>query len=115
MGLLDRYEVIRHLGRGGAGDVHLARDRMLFGRQVALKTIRARVDDVLRAAFEREFALLASVSIPGVAPVYDFGVMSAQPGQPARPFFTRAYIEGEPLDAAVSGMDLEARLRLFVR
>jgi transcriptional regulator with GAF, ATPase, and Fis domain/tetratricopeptide (TPR) repeat protein/predicted Ser/Thr protein kinase len=115
MGLLDRYEVIRHLGRGGAGDVHLARDRMLFGRQVALKTIRARVDDVLRAAFEREFALLASLSVPGVAPVYDFGVMSAQAGQPARPFFTRAYIEGEPLDAAVGGLDLQARLRLFVR
>lgn len=115
MGLLDRYEVIRHLGRGGAGDVHLARDRILFGRQVALKTIRARVDDVLRAAFEREFALLASVSIPGVAPVYDFGVMRAQAGQPAKPFFTRAYIEGEPLDAAVSGRDLQARLQLFVR
>ncbi len=114
MGLLDRYEVIRHLGRGGAGDVHLARDRLL-GREVALKTIRARVDDVLRAAFEREFAMLASLSVPGVAPVYDFGVMSERAGEPARPFFTRAYIDGTPLDVAAGGRELAQRLKLFAR
>jgi serine/threonine-protein kinase PknK len=115
MGLLDRYEIVRHLGRGGAGDVFLARDRLSFGREVALKTIRARVDDVLRAAFEREFAMLASLSVPGVAAVHDFGVMTEPRSQGARPFFTRAYIEGQPLDVAISGMSLPAKLKLFSR
>ncbi|HEY2733190.1 MAG TPA: serine/threonine-protein kinase, partial [Polyangiales bacterium] len=115
MALLDRYEVIRRLGRGAAGDVSLARDRLAGGREVALKTIRARVDDVLRAAFEREFLTMASLSLPGVAQVFDFGVMRERPGAPASPFFTRAFIDGMPLDEAAEPLDLDARLSLFIR
>ena len=35
-----RFDVIQHLGSGGAGDVHLAYDRVL-GRRVALKRLRS--------------------------------------------------------------------------
>jgi transcriptional regulator with GAF, ATPase, and Fis domain/predicted Ser/Thr protein kinase/Tfp pilus assembly protein PilF len=115
MGLIDRYDVLRRLGRGAAGDVSLARDRLAGGREVALKTIRARVDDVLMAAFEREFLTMASLSLPGVAQVYDFGVMRERRESTPSPFFTRAYIDGMPLDEATEGLDLAARLALFIK
>ncbi len=115
MALVDRYEILRHLGQGACGDVYLARDRLRSGREVALKTIRGRVDDLLRAAFEREFATLTTLSVPGVAQVYDFGVMSVRSGEPAAAFFTRTYIDGQPLDAAVSGQPLPARIDAFMK
>jgi len=115
MGLFDRYELVRLLGRGGAGSVYLAHDRLLAGREVALKSITARVDDVIRAAFEREFAMLTALRVPGVSPVYDFGVRQLRADQPALPFFTRGYIAGEPLDTAVSGRSLKERVRLLLR
>jgi len=115
MGLFDRYELVRLLGRGGAGSVYLARDRLLAGREVALKSITARVDDVIRAAFEREFAMLTALRVPGVSPVYDFGVRQLRADQPALPFFTRGYVAGEPLDSAVSGRSLTERVRLLLR
>jgi transcriptional regulator with GAF, ATPase, and Fis domain/serine/threonine protein kinase len=115
MGLIDRYDVLRRLGRGAAGEVYLARDRVAGGREVALKTIRARVDDVLRAAFEREFLTMASLSLPGVAQVYDFGVMRERAEVAPSPFFTRAYIDGQPIDDAAQALDLPARLALFVK
>ena len=82
--MLERYELVRLLGRGAAGDVYLARDRLLGGREVALKRISARVDESLRRAFEREFATMASLSLPGVAQVYDFGVMRGRPARSTR-------------------------------
>ena len=43
---LGRYEVERHLGRGGMGDVYLVRDTVI-NRRVALKTIRVDADLVV--------------------------------------------------------------------
>jgi len=90
--MLERYELVRLLGSGAAGDVYLARDRLLDGREVALKRIRAAVDESLRHAFEREFATMASLSVAGVAQVYDFGLTVEDAG--VRPFYTRAFIDG---------------------
>jgi serine/threonine-protein kinase len=116
MGLFDRYERVRLLGRGGAGDVHLVRDRLQSGRELALKSITARVDDVIRAAFEREFATLASLRVPGVAQGYDLGIEPARSGGDApRPFFTRAYVAGEPLDNACRERSLASRLAQLLR
>jgi transcriptional regulator with GAF, ATPase, and Fis domain/predicted Ser/Thr protein kinase len=106
--MFERYELVRLLGRGAAGDVHLARDRLLGGRELALKRINQRVDDTLRRAFEREFSTMASLSVPGVAPVYDFGVLEGD-----RTFYTRAYIEGRPLDQAAASVEVKERVRLL--
>ena len=112
---MDRYELVELLGEGATGDVHLARDRLLDGREVALKRIRVRFDDALREALEREFATMASLAVPGVARVFDFGVLPAKGGEPERPFFTRSYVAGKPLDVAAKTADVPGRIRLLAR
>ena len=107
-----RYEIERVLGEGGSGQVLLVSDRLLAGRRVALKRLNRRADDLLRSTFEREFAALASLSLPGVARVFDFGLADPEDGRPAAPFFTRAYVPGRRFDEA--GLPLGELLRVFV-
>jgi serine/threonine-protein kinase PknK len=110
-----RYHFLRTLGSGAAGGVFLVEDRLRGGAPVALKRIGARADDLLRASFEREFAVLAQVALPGVARVLDFGLAERDGSDPGGPFFTRTYIEGEPLDRAVSRLPVASRIALMGR
>ena len=69
--LKDRYEVIKLLGEGGMGEVHLARDRNL-GREVAVKTIPPqRMDSKRLARFVAEARITAQLEHPGIVPVHD--------------------------------------------
>ncbi len=74
---LGGYEVLYQLKAGGMGEVLLARRRgpSGFERLVALKTIRAelRGQDPLRRMFLDEAQLLARLSHPAIAQIYDFG------------------------------------------
>lgn len=97
MKLRDRYEVLRRLGQGGAGTVFLVRDRIWPGRPLALKRIATQADVLLRASFEREFAVLAAISLPGVGRVMDFGLAAVDGKDPGGPFFTRTFVDGSPL------------------
>jgi serine/threonine-protein kinase PknK len=105
--MTDRYERVRELGRGAAGEVWLVRDLLLEGREVALKRIGTAVDEALRHAFEREFATMASLSVDGVAQVFDFGLEQGQP------FYTRAYIAGRPLDQLAKLLSPLERVRML--
>ena len=67
----DRYEVVRHIARGGMGDVYEAKDTLL-GRPVAVKVYRATAGTD-RARFEAEVRTLASLNHPGLVQVYDAG------------------------------------------
>ena len=71
LGLPD-YEVVGELGRGGFGEVLLARHRIL-GRLVAVKHIPAQAlaDPEAVARFRREAQALARVQHPAVVVVYD--------------------------------------------
>ncbi len=75
---LGRYEVERHLGRGGMGDVYLVRDTVI-NRRVALKTIRLDADldpkqvIELRQRFYREGQTAGQLTHPNIVTVYDVG------------------------------------------
>ena len=73
-----RYQVERHLGRGGMGDVYLVRDTVI-NRQAALKTIRPDTDlDArqlieMRQRFYREAQLVGQLQSPYIVTVFDVG------------------------------------------
>ncbi len=70
-GRLLHYHILGRLGRGGMGEVYLARDEKL-GREVALKVLSADFvsDPDRRRRLEREARALAGLSHPNVVTVY---------------------------------------------
>ena len=109
-----RYRILREVGRGGMGVVHLAeRADGAFEQRVALKRIKRGVDsdDVLRR-FERERRILARVTHPDIAHLLDGGVDAE-----GRPYLVMEFVDGKPIDAWCDTyrLDLPARLRLFLR
>ncbi len=74
------YRLEKRLGRGGMGEVWLARHAML-ARPAAIKLIRPEIlgmsrDDTVGRRFEREAQATASLSSPHTIQLYDFGVDS---------------------------------------
>lgn len=73
--LLDDYETIREIGRGGMGVVYEAR-QVKLDRRVALKILPALVGAVQPEAasrFRREAMLAAKLQHTNIIPVHDFG------------------------------------------
>ena len=78
--IIGPYEVVSVIGRGGMGEVYLARDRKL-GRDVALKilpTELAREPDRL-ARFQREARVLALLQHQNIAAIYGLEEADGQP------------------------------------
>jgi serine/threonine protein kinase len=90
---VDHFRVVRLLGRGGMGEVYLARDDRL-GRKVALKLIKRDALGAPGAAeqFLREARITASLSHPHIVTVYGAG----ETGD-GHPYVALEYIEGESL------------------
>ncbi|MCE9635317.1 MAG: serine/threonine-protein kinase [Planctomycetes bacterium] len=92
------YEIIRELGRGGMGQVLLAKDKRL-GRLVALKVLPRRLaSGRARERFEREARAVARLAHPLIVPVYEMGDADGQP------YFTLQYVDGRTLAAAVESL-----------
>ena len=70
---VDRYEIIREIGRGGMATVYLAR-QVDLGRNVALKELSAfhAADPMVAERFVRESRVAASFAHPNVVTVHDF-------------------------------------------
>jgi Tol biopolymer transport system component len=86
------YHLIRELGRGGMGEVFLARDSRL-DRQVAIKAIPAHMaaDADRLARFQREAKMLASLNHPSIGAIY--GLEESE----GRQYLILEFIEGETL------------------
>jgi beta-lactam-binding protein with PASTA domain/tRNA A-37 threonylcarbamoyl transferase component Bud32 len=70
----DRYEMVRHIARGGMAQVYLAQD-LLLDRPVALKVLfpELSVDRNFVERFRREAKAAANLSHPNIVSVYDWG------------------------------------------
>ncbi len=101
--LVERYEIIELVGRGGMGEVYRARDRAL-DREVAIKTLLAHrmIEPEALLRFEREAKSLAALSHPNVLIVYDIG--RHETGQSTGiPFVVTEFLRGRNLaDCLVS-------------
>ncbi|MFI6507420.1 protein kinase [Streptosporangium sp. NPDC050855] len=103
------YRLLRRLGEGGMGVVHLAVDPQ--GRQVAVKVLRAEVagDDVARRRLSREVETMRRVRSEYIAEVLDADVTGH------RPYIVTRYVPGRPLDEVIKQdgpMELPALLRV---
>lgn len=101
------------LGRGGMGEVYRATQLEPFVRTVAVKLIRDRVLGSRQAAlFEVERQVLAQMSHPAIAHVYDAGTTAD-----GQPWFAMEYVEGLPLTQWCDRrqLGLRERLALFAR
>jgi len=106
---IDRYAIVRELGRGGMGTVYLAeREDGGFRQQVALKVLRRGLDtDDTLQRFVNERQILAKLSHPDIARLYDGGATPS-----GRPYLVMEYIEGEPITDYCDRNRLEVRQRL---
>lgn len=86
------YEVISMIGRGGMGSVYLARRRMPYEQDVALKVADLRLG-AGTARFDEERQVLADLHHPGIAKLLDGGVLPDD-----RPYLVMEYVPGEHID-----------------
>lgn len=106
------YRLVRPLGSGGMGVVHLAEQERPVHRQVALKLIRVGALDLdMRRRFEAEREALARLSHPNVARLYEAGATAA-----GELWFAMELVDGQRITdyCDENRLGLEARLRLFV-
>ncbi|WP_230984246.1 serine/threonine-protein kinase [Microbispora oryzae] len=106
---LGPYRLLRRLGEGGMGVVHLALDPQ--GRQVAVKVLRSEVtgDDVARRRLSREVETMRRVRNPHIAEVVDADVTGR------RPYIVTRYVPGRSLDEIVKQdgpLPLDAQLKV---
>lgn len=88
------YRIIKEIGRGGMGAVYEAeRDQGDFDRKVAIKIIGAsRVSDTLIDRFTQERQILAQLTHPYIARLYDGGETDD-----GLPYLVMELVEGVPL------------------
>jgi serine/threonine-protein kinase len=92
----ETYEVERLLGRGGMGEVWLARHLRLAGKQVAIKVLHTggAVSGEALARFRREAEIAARLEHPNIVQVADFNALAS-----GEPFLVMEYLRGESLSA----------------
>ena len=91
-----RYEILRHLARGGMAEVYLAHDLML-DRRVALKVLfrELSTDRSFVERFRREAQAAANLSHPNIVSIYDWGE------EDGTYFIVMEYIEGRTLGQVI--------------
>ncbi len=87
-----RYELVRHIARGGMAEVYQARD-LLLDRPVALKVLfpELSVDRSFVERFRREAQAAANLTHQNIVSIYDWGE------EDGTYFIVMEYVDGRPL------------------
>jgi len=99
--LFGHYEIIELLGKGGMGEVYLARDTVL-NRRVAVKLLPLdHLADTRRLhRFTREAETVSALNHPGILTIYEFGT------DHGRQFIATEFVDGETLRARIRRGDI---------
>lgn len=114
-GRVGSYRLVRELGHGGMGVVHLAESDERPGERVALKLLAAgAVSPEVRERFRLEAEILGRLDHRGISRVLDSGEVIGGGGVP-QPWIAMEYVEGSPLleHAREAELGLEERLTLL--
>jgi len=96
VGVAGKYEIVRHLGRGGMGVVFAARHLQL-GHLVAIKVLHGDVlDPTDIARFMREARAAAKLESEHVVRIHDLGLLPS-----GHPYLVMEHLEGEDLGRVV--------------
>ncbi|MFH2011006.1 MAG: protein kinase, partial [bacterium] len=98
---VNQYEIIRLLGRGGMGQVYLARDTKL-GRRVAIKFLNTR-SEAIRERFLVEAQATAKCSHENIVVIHEVG------DHDGRPFMVLEHLSGRPLARWLDGERIPAK------
>ena len=118
-----RYSLTRLHGKGGIGQVWLARDHDL-GREVALKELRPDRggNPAVTARFLEEAKITGQLEHPGIVPIYEL----ARRATDQQPYYAMRFVQGRTLAEAINAyhgkrqadevgpLDLRALLGAFV-
>jgi serine/threonine protein kinase/tetratricopeptide (TPR) repeat protein len=101
--LLGRYEIKSHLGRGGMGEVYLARDTTELKRTVAIKVLPAlfAADTEVMQRFIREAQTASSLNHPNIVTIFEIGEAEGLR------FIVTEFIDGETLQQRIARSRIE--------
>ncbi len=119
--LVNHFTIVKSLGRGGMGEVYLARDSRL-NRSVALKVVRVKLDAIPDSTgskssegasrLMREAQAAAALEHPNVVTIYEVGEVTEPDGEKL-PFIAMELVKGKPLRAYCGDLSvpLDERVR----
>src|SRR6202044_4265492 len=98
----DRYELVRHIARGGMAQVYLAQD-LLLDRPVAIKVLFPELssDPWFVERFRREAQAAANLSHANIVSIYDWGQ-----GEHTH-FIVMEYVDGRTLSSMLKDGPVE--------
>ena len=105
---IQKYKIVKHLETGGMGAVFLGeRCDGTFQKQVAIKILKREfASPNISERFKQERQILANLTHPGIAKLYDGGMFEGLP------YIVMEYVEGEQINAYCNSNKLSVKQRL---